>query len=957
MQADGALRLRFLGGFSSVPPAERLSSSARLQALLAYLVIQHPRPAPRSAIAAAFFPEATDEQSRTYVRKLLAQLREASPALAAALTLDEASLAWRAGQAPQSDLADFLAAIQAGDFEEANAAYGGDLLPNCAEEWLLFERERLREAYGAALERLIARRERQRNFSDALRLARRLLALDPIAEPVHCLVMRYCALSGDRAGVARAFRDCERALRDALNIPPSAATVRAMERYALVDVSKWDGLPPQRAPLVGRTRELDALTKLLRGDARLITLAGLGGSGKTHLAYEAARRQIGLMLHGVIGVPMESASSPQAVVFAIADALGMRLTDAAAPLAQVVDYLKPRELLLVLDNLEHLLPGHAVALSQILAAVLSGAPGVRILTTSREPLRSSWEQVLGVDGLTEADGADLFARTAQRLTPGFRGDAHGTGIARIVALTRGLPLAIQLAASSVDTREPGEIADDLARGIDALASGFADADDRHRSLMTAFDQSWRLLTDAERLAFSACSVFLGGFDAAAALEIGGARRETLRGLARKFLVEIDETGARYDMHPLLRQFGSAKLAEAPDLAEAMARRHCAYFAGYAARHCAGLRTPAHAGAMLALNTDLDNLLAGWRYAARTQGDIQPYVELPQRYRVLERDVEGLALCREMLVRGGEAMEEYSRARLLIFAAEFLTRLGRYAEAGLEVERALAAAQATGNCLAIGHARVASIGLAYATQDWVRALDGARLAVEALEPAGAWVAMATALTHAGNVHLSSGALIEAETLYRRSRDLHRRAGNPHGEAIVLINLGAVYESLGDHRESLRCAVEAARVLADLGSPPSPVLLGNIASAHFHLGELPEARRALANALAAGVALGHTFSVLESLYLFVVHLDSAGEAAPAASISGFVLAHPSLHGHTRAAMQARDYPAVFERRLSPEELAAAQRVGAGHSLDSAVEFALGWLRAQGMDQPCILKKAPR
>lgn len=103
-------------------------------------------------------------------------------------------------------------------------------------------------------------------------------------------------------------------------------------------------------------------------------------------------------------------------------------------------------MLLVLDNLEHLLSGHAAALSQILAAILSGAPGARILATSREPLRSSWERVFTLDGLTEFDGAALFARTAQRLAPAFRADAHEPEIARIVSLARGLPLAIKLAA-------------------------------------------------------------------------------------------------------------------------------------------------------------------------------------------------------------------------------------------------------------------------------------------------------------------------------------------------------------------------------------------------------------------------------------------------------------------------------------------------------------------------------
>ena len=944
MQADGALSLRFLGGFSVEPPSERLSSSTRLQALLAYLVIQHPRRAPRAAIAGAFFPDATEEQARTYVRKLLAQLREASPALAGALTIDEPSLAWRVAQAPQSDLSDYLAAIRASDVEAAVAAYTGDLLPSCAEEWLLFERERLREQYGAALEKLITRRERERNFRDALRLARRLLALDPIAEPVHRLIMRYCALSGDRAGVARAYRDCERGLRAELGIAPSAATQRAKERYALVDIAAWDGLPPQRGSLIGRVRELAELDGLLRGDARLITLAGLGGSGKTRLAWEAARRQIGVMLHGVIGVSLGSAPSAPAVVFALADALGMRLTGAAPPLAQLVDFLKPREVLLVLDNLEQLLPEHAAALSQMLAAVLSGAPGVRILATSREPLRSSWERVLGLDGLTDAAGADLFVRTAQRLSPAFRAEAHGPDIARIVALARGLPLAIALAASTVDARGPGEIADDLARGIATLTSGFADADERHRSLMAAFEQSWRLLEGEVQRVFSACSVFVGGFDAVAGEAVAGARRETLRNLARKFLVEVDDASGRYGLHPLLRQFGAAKLAEAPGASDALARRHSAWFAGYTARHCAGLRAPAHAAAIRALEADLDNILAGWRYAARSRGDVRPYVELPQRYRVLDRDVDGLAVCEEMLVHTGDATDGYARARLLTFIAEFLTRLGRHVNAAPRVEDALAAARASGDARAIGNALVTSAGRAYVAHEWERALEDARQAVEHLEPLEAWVPMATALTHAGNVKLSSGALADAEALYLRSRGLHRRAGNPHGEALVLINLGAVYEGLGDHHASLRCAEEAAQVLAELGSPPSPVLLGNIASAHFHLGELPEARRALADALTAGVALGHTFAVLESLYLFVVHLDTDGEAGPAAAVCGFILGHPSLHGHTRAAMKERDYPGVFERRLSPEARAAARRAGAAHSLDSAVEYALGWLRGR-------------
>jgi hypothetical protein len=157
------------------------------------------------------------------------------------------------------------------------------------------------------------------------------------------------------------------------------------------------------------------------------------------------------------------------------------------------------------------------------------------------------------------------------------------------------------------------------------------------------------------------------------------------------------------------------------------------------------------------------------------------------------------------------------------------------------------------------------------------------------------------------------------------------------------LGAVYSGMNRHRDSLVCFLEAVEALERLGVLPPPVLLGNIASAHFHLGERAEARRALMRALNAGLAMGHTGVLLHSLYLCVAHLDDASAAADAAALSAFILAHPSLHAHTRAAFQARDYPGVFERRLSPEAWAAAQASGAAYSLDSAVEYALGWLQA--------------
>jgi predicted ATPase len=271
------------------------------------------------------------------------------------------------------------------------------------------------------------------------------------------------------------------------------------------------------------------------------------------------------------------------VVSALARALGVALTAPRDPLELVAEHLAGRELLLVLDNLEHL-PGAAA----VLAGLLGRAPATQVLVTSRRQLGLGTEWLVEVPGLPAAEAVQLFTERARLLRPGF---ATGAGAAeqvhRICGLVEGVPLAIELAARWVRSAGPRAIADRLAAGLDLLETTAPDVEPRHRSLRAVVDWSWELLTDGERAVLSRLSVLRGGFDLAAAGAVAGAGLPVLAALVDQSLVAAGEDG-RYSMHELLRQYAAELLAADPAEESRTRWRH--------AEHYAALRlSPAEAG--------------------------------------------------------------------------------------------------------------------------------------------------------------------------------------------------------------------------------------------------------------------------------------------------------------------------------------------------------------------------
>ena len=350
---------------------------------------------------------------------------------------------------------------------------------------------------------------------------------------------------------------------------------------------------------VGRTQEIGAITALLAdGNTRLVTVVAPGGMGKTQLSLAVTAALQPAFPDGVHFVPLAPLSAPEHIPAAILQSLQLPM-GGNSPRAQLLGYLQEKQLLLVLDNFEHLLlpsPDAVAGGENLVVELLQAAPQVKLLVTCRERLNVQGEAVFVLGGLPVSDGealisggaAQLFLQHARlvRSTLAVQ-ESDRAIINHICHLVEGMPLALILAASWVDMLSFAEIAEEVTRSLDFLETDMADVPLRQRSIRAIFDASWRRLTEEEQAVFCQLSVFRGGFTRPAAQAVAAATLRSLRTLVHKLFVTLDERG-RYQIHELLRQYGGEKLAAAGGDASAQTA-HANYFLELLHRREADLR--------------------------------------------------------------------------------------------------------------------------------------------------------------------------------------------------------------------------------------------------------------------------------------------------------------------------------------------------------------------------------
>ncbi|HEX6134624.1 MAG TPA: protein kinase, partial [Longimicrobiales bacterium] len=301
---------------------------------------------------------------------------------------------------------------------------------------------------------------------------------------------------------------------------PDGSAARDGSRPREAAPPAWHGaaLPTAVTPFIGRAEERLELRELLRtSPCRLVTVTGTGGVGKTRLALQTAADEAGSYRDGVVYAALSGLSAPDLLVPALAESLGLQLARRDEPLDELKAFLRDKELLLVLDNFEHMRSQAAV-----LATLLDHAPGLRLLVTSRERLDLRHETLITLEGLPlsgeeSSDAVKLFVAGARRLDRHFELDENNRRhVTRICALLGGIPLAIELASTWVRALSCAEILAEIERDMDTLSSEAPDLEERHRSLRATFDASWRLLAANEQAALARLAVFRSAFDPAAA---------------------------------------------------------------------------------------------------------------------------------------------------------------------------------------------------------------------------------------------------------------------------------------------------------------------------------------------------------------------------------------------------------------------------------------------------------
>jgi predicted ATPase/DNA-binding NarL/FixJ family response regulator len=379
-------------------------------------------------------------------------------------------------------------------------------------------------------------------------------------------------------------------------------------------------LPRQATTFIGRTTELAQIAQLLSDPAcQLLTLVGPGGIGKTRLAIEAAAQQLGNYRDGVYFVAMQPINSPDHIIPTIASAINFQFYPGADPKQQLLDFLRHKQQLLILDNFEHLLGG-----VDIISDILAEAPNLRAMVTSREALNLQEEWLYPVKGMgfpislndgpiDDYSAVQLFVQSARRVRVDFNLADDPASVLRICQMLEGIPLGLELAASWVRVLPCVTIAAEIEHGIDILESRVRNVPARHRNMRAVLDYSWNLLSEDEQDIFAKLSVFRGGCSRQAAEAVTNASLGILSALVDKTRLRVSPAG-RFEMQPLLRQYAEERLKAAPETSQEMHVRHCTYYSTSVARWEADLTGHGQLEALNEIQADFENILAAWDWA-------------------------------------------------------------------------------------------------------------------------------------------------------------------------------------------------------------------------------------------------------------------------------------------------------------------------------------------------------
>ncbi|NIM93349.1 MAG: tetratricopeptide repeat protein [Anaerolineales bacterium] len=947
------LEIRLLGKFDLQQDGAWVELSSRpARALLAYLVLTRGTHHPRERLAGLLWPDSSESNARKNLRQALWQLRKAigEPHL----LVDTASIAFNVSSDFWLDVA-VLDDAGDQDLVATVSVYEGELLPGFYEDWVLLERDRLDAAYERKMQRLVAQLEQEQRWSEVLEWAERWIAQGHVPEAGYRSLMMAHAAMGELSKVEATYQRCTDALQQEVGVEPSEETIAlykslvAGERILREPTMETPGetalaaaqrvnLPTQPTPFIGRKGELAEIEQLL-STTRLLTLTGPGGIGKTRLAITAAAEVANEFEHGCFYVSLAPIRAVEHLIQRIAEALKYPLATHEDPQLQLLRYLRERQLLLVMDNFEHLLDG-----VYIVNEILQSAPEVKILATSQEKLNLHSETNLIVGGMGfpgrveaeeagEYDAIALFVQSARKSRPGFDPSPDDLEqIAKICQIVGGMPLAIELAAAWLHVLNVDEIAMELEKGLDILETELRDAPERHRSIRAVFDHSWFLLGPTERETFLRLSVFRGGYSREAAQEVAGASLHVLAELVNKSFINHDPSSARFEVHELLRQYAQELLGETPEARTSAQDAHAAYYATFVQQREELLTGKRQKLVLAEIEADIENVRAAWRYYL-DQKNVSPMWKFIRGiwhiYWIRWWTHAGMELFAEAVeaLQGEKGVDAVAlRAYAMALQGIFMAWLG-LAEGGYGLAKeSVEILQQQDRPEALAFAFESVVVNAYFLGRLTEEVETLRKELEsATEMDDKWL-MGFALFGLSMTALIEEDYAEAMRLAEWSLKLNEEIGDISGLTMPLIVMGHVAFARDEYEQAREYYLRSLKIAEDVGFNFSiqnaSKYLGKLA---VSLGDYAEAEKYLRQSLRVSNEIGFIRDVVNLLFEYARLRVAQGNVEQAVELLSLVVQHPAsdqnrlFEGSIRDS--AKDLLAGLEDELPQETYKAA------------------------------------